>query len=843
MPSRKLAKYRAKRDFAKTTEPSGGVPQPTSGNTYLIQKHAARRLHYDFRLELDGTLKSWAITKGPSLNPTVKRLAVHVEDHPLAYGDFEGTIPKGEYGGGTVMLWDQGSWTPIGDAERGYRKGKLDFELQGKRLKGRWHLVRMHGNRRSDEKRENWLLIKGRDQYANEEDGDAALEEYQTSVVSDRSMESLATGKSKVWKSKEAKEAPASEPAKAKAKPLPKRSKKKPSALAPPKFIAPQLATLVTKPPEGKNWVHEVKFDGYRLEARIDNGEVTLTTRNGNDWTDRFKDVATALATLPCQNAILDGEAVHMAADGTMSFHALQNALSTGKKEDLQFWVFDLLFLDGEDVRHKPLLERKALLNELLKRPPKRIHYSDHFEASGAQVLHQACSASLEGIISKRTDDTYHSGRGESWVKSKCIKEQELVIGGYTTQPKHPGALGALLMGYYDKNDFIFAGKVGTGFSHSEGHALLTKLKKLEQKDPPFKSIPRLARKGAVFAKPELVAHVNFTEWTHDGVMRHPSFQGLREDKPAPEVVREKEKAPPVKKATTSKKQATKAADEVSLTHPDKQLYPGSSITKRDLADYYEKVAPLMLAQIAGRPISLVRCPAGEGKPCFFQRHGAETLSPFVKPVKLPGDKEPYLMIEDARGLTALVQMGVLEIHVWGSNADDPQHPDRLVFDLDPAPDVPFAEVKKAAEDVRNGLKELKLTSFLKTTGGKGLHVVVPFKKSPSWDEAKDFARTYSEAMAKAAPDRFTTNIRKAARTGKIFIDYLRNGEGASAIAAYSTRARKGAPIALPIDWKELKTLKGGDEFHMKDAVKRLKKDPWRAMTTAAIAGQKLPKL
>jgi bifunctional non-homologous end joining protein LigD len=843
MPSRKLANYRAKRDFSRTAEPSGNEPQATAGHAYLIQKHAATRLHYDFRLELDGTLKSWAVTKGPSLNPADKRLAVHVEDHPLAYGDFEGTIPKGEYGGGTVMLWDQGSWSPIGDAEKGYKKGKLDFELHGERLKGRWHLVRMHGNRRGDEKRDNWLLIKGKDQFANEEDGDAALEKYQTSVVSDRSMESLATGKSKVWERKDAKAA-APEPQPAKTKSQPKRAaRKKSTLLAPPEFVAPQLATLVTKPPEGKNWVHEVKFDGYRLEARIDVSQVTLTTRNGNDWTDRFKDLASALATLPCQNALLDGEAVHMAADGTMSFHALQNALSTGKKQDLHFWVFDLLFLNGEDVRDKPLLERKALLKELLKTPPRLIHFSDHFEASGTQVLHQACSASLEGIISKRADDAYHSGRGESWLKSKCIKEQELVIGGYTTQPKHPGALGALLMGYYNKSDFIFAGKVGTGFSHSEGHALLTKLKKLEQKQPAFKSIPRLARKGAVFTKPELVAHVNFTEWTADGVMRHPSFQGLREDTPAPEVVREKEQAPPVKKTSKDKSTAATSADEVTLTHPDKLLYPGSSITKRDLANYYEHVAPLMLAQIAGRPISLVRCPAGEGKPCFFQRHGAESLSPFVKPVKLPGDKEPYLMIEDARGLIALVQMGVLEIHVWGSNAEDPGHPDRLVFDLDPAPDVPFADVKKAAEEVREGLKALKLTSFLKTTGGKGLHVVVPFKKGPSWDEAKSFARSFAEAMATEAPDRFTTNIRKAARTGKIFIDYLRNGEGASAVAAYSTRARKGAPIALPIDWNELKALKGGDAFHMKDAVKRANKDPWRAMTTTAIAGQKLPKL
>jgi bifunctional non-homologous end joining protein LigD len=836
MPPRKLAKYRAKRDFSKTSEPAGDKPIASTGHAYLIQKHAARRLHYDFRLELNGTLKSWAVTKGPSLNPADKRLAVHVEDHPLAYGDFEGTIPKGEYGGGAVMLWDQGSWEPIGDAERDYKKGHLDFELHGKRLKGRWHLVKMHGNRRGDERRENWLLIKGKDQYADE-NGDAAVDKFQRSVVSSRSMESLASGDAKVWKSKET-----LKPETSKRKPaLRKRATKKSTFPAPPEFIAPQLATLVTTPPEGNGWVHEVKFDGYRLEARIEAGHVTLTTRNANDWTDRFKELANQLSKLSCQNALIDGEAVHMGADGSMSFHALQNALSTGKKQDVHFWAFDLLFLDGDDLRDQPLLERKKRLKALLKKPPNSIHYSEHFDEKGATVLHQACAASLEGIISKRANAAYHSGRDERWLKSKCIKEQELVIGGYTTQPKHPGALGALLMGYHEKGEFVFAGKVGTGFSHSEGHALLTKLKAATQKTSPFKAVPSLARRGAVFVKPILVAHVNFTEWTPDGVMRHPSFQGIREDKPAAEVICEKEKAPPVKSSKPAGKKASASTGDVTLTHPDKQLYPGSSITKRDLADYYERIAPLILAHIKGRPISLVRCPAGEGKPCFFQRHGAETLSPFVKPVKLPGDKEPYLMIEDARGLRAFVQMGVLEIHVWGSEADDSQHPDRLVFDLDPAPDVPFQAVKDAAEDVRDHLKELKLTCFVKTTGGKGLHVVVPFKKGPSWDEAKGFARALAETMAKEAPTRYTTNIRKAARTGKIFIDYLRNGEGASAVAPYSTRARKGAPIALPIDWKELKSLKGGDEFHMKDAIRRIKKNPWKSMTTAKVAGQKLP--
>jgi bifunctional non-homologous end joining protein LigD len=832
MPStRKLARYRAKRDFKKTNEPSGRQKR-SSGNSYLIQKHAARRLHYDFRLEMDGVLKSWAVTRGPSLNPEDKRLAVHVEDHPLEYGKFEGTIPKGQYGGGTVMLWDQGDWEPLGDAARGYKKGHLDFELHGKRLKGRWHLVRMHGRRRGDEKRENWLLIKGKDRYADEH-GDKAIERFQKSVVSNRSMEAIA-GAKKVWRSK--KEKLAKEPEK-------KTKIRNRHRQSPPDFIPPQLATLVSDPPKGEGWVHEIKFDGYRLLARLEKGKVRLVTRANNDWTGKFKGICAALSKLDVDNALIDGEAVHLDASNTMSFHGLQQALSEGEQKNIHYYAFDLLFLNGEDLRARPLLERKEVLKKILKKTPTHLHYSEHFAEPGTKVLSHACDIALEGIVSKRADAAYHSGRDELWLKSKCTKEQELVIGGFTGQPKHPGALGALLMGYCRGDDFIYAGKVGTGFSQAEGRSLLKKLSRIKQKTSPFKAVPAAAKRGARFVRPEMVAHINFTEWTADGAMRHPSFQGLREDKPARQIVREKEKPLPKNGKQNGKEKPMRQNSKdaivggVKLTHPDKKLFPGADIAKLDVARYYEKIAPHMLPHMARRPISLVRCPEGEGTPCFFQRHGSETLSPYVKPVRVEKGP-PYLMIEDVRGLIALVQMGVLEIHAWGSKADDPSKPDRLVFDLDPAPGVPWAAVKAAALDVRAKLKLLKLDSFLKATGGKGLHVVVPFQKGPSWKEAKGFARSFAEAMVREKPGNYTVNNRKAARAGKIFIDYLRNGEGASAIALYSTRAKPGAPVAAPVHWKELKQLKSAAAFNMQNVLRYKGGDPWKAINTLR---QKLP--
>ena len=755
---KQLAKYRSKRDFSKTKEPSGEGRTSSGGQTYLIQKHAASRLHYDFRLELDGVLKSWAVTKGPSLNPEDKRLAVHVEDHPLDYGSFEGTIPEGEYGGGTVMLWDQGTWEPIGDVHRSYAKGNLTFELHGKRLKGRWHLVRMRG-RPGEGKKENWLLIKGKDEYANAE-GDSAIETHTTSVVSRKSMEGIAGGAGKSWsrqgakrKSKaEATEAVAALKKKVRARP------ERPSKPDAPKeeavFVAPQLATLVSKPPSGENWVHEIKFDGYRLLAVINDEGVRLFTRAANDWSDRFPPLVDDLAKLKVQSAIIDGEAVHAETDGTFSFHSLQNALSTGKLDRLKYFAFDLLHLNGEDLRSKPLLERKALLAKLLTKAPPDIQYSEHFAETGEQVLHHACHLALEGIISKRADAPYRSGRTEGWLKSKCIKEQEMVIGGYTEQPKHPGMLGALLVGYFEKDALRFAGKVGTGFTHQEGRDLLKKLKSIAADRPPFVSVPSDARRGAKFVTPKLVAHVNFGEWTPDGKLRHPSFQGLREDKPAREVTREKEKplaavkekgavAKPAKRVLPSR--ASKRNDDdkvvagITITHPDRVLWPERDITKLDLARYYAAIAPRLLKQAGNRPMSLVRCPQGDVGHCFFQRHAGEGMSDHVKGIKVEGHGEgkPYIYIDDAAGLVSLVQMGTIELHVWNATVDAVKTPDRIIFDLDPAPDVAFDRVKDAAREVRDNLKSLGLTSFLKTTGGKGLHVVVPFKPGPAWDRGQ----------------------------------------------------------------------------------------------------------
>jgi bifunctional non-homologous end joining protein LigD len=839
---RKLTVYRAKRDFHKTSEPAGKVGR-VAGHSYLIQKHAARRLHYDFRLEMDGVLKSWAVTRGPSLDPADKRLAVHVEDHPLAYGKFEGTIPQGEYGGGTVMLWDRGSWTPVGDPRHGYEKGHLSFDLQGERLKGRWHLVRM-GGKASGKRKENWLLIKAHDEHAREGKGDYALEHHLGSVSTHRSMQQIASGKSKRWTSDRASDAHAPP------KPKKKTARGRRPARMPPDFVPLQLATLSDHPPKGEAWVHEIKFDGYRLLARIEGSDTRLVTRAHNDWTDKFSSIAEALGGLRCRNALLDGELVNQDPEGGMTFHGLQQALSEDRQEGFQYYVFDLLFLDGEDLRDRPLLERKALLEKLLKRTPRQIHYSRHFTAAGDEVLAQACDIALEGIVSKRADRPYHPGRSLDWMKSKCIQEQEIVIGGYTTQPKHPGILGALLTGYREGGRLMYSGKVGTGFSQDDATQVLKRLKGLHRKSSPFAYVPTAARRSACWVDPKLVAQVNFSEWTADGRMRHPSFQGLREDKPAGEVVREKPKSPsstrrkvhmarPKTKPKVSKREGTSIAG-IVLSHPDKLLYPDQGISKRDLAEYYVKIAPRLLPHVAGRPISMMRCPGGEGSSCFFQRHAGEGSSPHLKAVKVEGrgKGEPYVTITDVAGLVSLVQRDVLEIHVWGSEGRAPARPDRLVFDFDPAPDVKFAAVKKAALQMRGILKGLGLESFLKTTGGKGLHVVVPFDKGPGWDEVKDFSRHIAQAVAEHDPAHFTINSRKDVRGGRIFIDYLRNGLGASAIAPYSTRARPGAPVALPLRWQELSRLRSGSQFTLKDALRRMRADPWAKLATTR---QRLP--
>jgi bifunctional non-homologous end joining protein LigD len=850
-----LERYQAKRDFTRTAEPRGSAPKASGTELrYLIQKHAARRLHYDFRLELDGTLKSWAVTKGPSLNPADKRLAVHVEDHPLEYGSFEGTIPQGQYGGGTVMLWDEGTWEPIGDAAKAYSKGRLSFILNGKRLKGEWHLVRM-GSRAKDGKRDNWLLIKSRDRYANEDNGDRALERYQKSAASNRSMEAIAKGK-KEWTSKGSTTKATSAPRAKKTKRSNPKERASADEKAPPAFIAPELATLVSDPPSGDSWVHEIKFDGYRALCRIADGRVKLLTRNNKDWTDKFKFIADQMAELDISNSILDGEITTIDESGAMSFSALQQALGNHAQDKLHYYLFDALYLHGEDLRDKPLLERKEALRALIPSGHTSLHYSEHFVQPGPDVLQHACHIALEGIISKRAESPYQSGRNDAWLKSKCVNEQEFVIGGYTRQPKHPDRLAALLIGVYDKKQLIFAGKVGTGFDRKESSRLLKVLGPLEQRAAPFANVPNEAKRQAIWVKPTLVAQVNFAEWTRDNVLRHPSYQGLREDKPTEQVTRETRKrlvgGTNGKGDRMAKVHKTKKADlpvkpnviaGVALTHPEKVLYPEQNLTKQDLAEYYEQVAGWMLPHVAGRPISLVRFPAGEGKPCFFQRHGGEGKAKAIHEVDIDVDSRAYITIDNLEGLISLVQMGVLEIHVWGCRADKADQPDRIVFDFDPHEDVPWETVKDAAREMRQRLKKLELESFLKTTGGKGLHVVAPIARKPDWPTVKDFAHKLAQQMAGDAPELFTTNSRKAERKGRIFIDYLRNDKTASAIAPYSTRAREGASIAVPLAWEELAKLPNAHSFTIERVEKRLKalkSDPWKDIEDLR---QSLPKL
>lgn len=839
MASRKLALYNKKRDFKKTAEPSGTVSHSQSQRSFLVQKHVATRLHYDFRLEMGGVLKSWAVTRGPSLNPNDKRLAVEVEDHPVSYGGFEGIIPKGEYGGGTVMMWDEGTWEPLGDPAKDLKAGHLKFRLHGKRLQGEWVLVRMKP-RPQDKGRHNWLLIKHEDAYSKTGKAEVFLAKNNTSITSKRSMEEIASAADRQWKSKPNAHSTAGT--------SPPIGKKQPSGSRL-KFIAPQLATLVDAMPSGDTWVHEVKFDGYRTLAYIENGRVRMYTRNGLDWTEKFGAVPAALAKLKVKNAILDGELVAINADGITSFAELKTELS-GTGKNLSYYAFDLLHLNGKDLTNDPLRVRKEKLEALLKKQTiAKVFYSEHFTQAG-NFLDKACALGLEGVISKEADAPYRSGRGKSWVKTKCHKRQEFVVGGYTKSSTGTAMIGSLLLGYYEGKDFVYAGRVGTGFDQKTARSLYKALKALERTAMPYTRYSDQGRRGTgwkrgvQWVEPRLVCEVEFTEWTKEGALRHPSFQGLREDKPAKEITRDipqtlHQKNPrAVKKVPPQKSQSS-----VPLTHPDKVLFSPEGYTKQDLSNYYAAVEKWMLPHVVNRPLSLVRCPSGSQKHCFFQRHSGEGLSKHITPLPLYAKEEPYLMIEDAAGLQALVQMSVLEIHQWGSHADSWQQPDMLVFDLDPDPSVDFAAVKKAALELRKHLASIKLKSFVKTTGGKGLHVVVPIRPEQKWDEVKQFAREFCEAVADAAPERYTTNIRKAQRKGRIFLDYLRNGETATAIAPYSSRARKGAPVAVPLRWSELPKVKSGDQWTIRTLPKRLaqlKSDPWKDLLKTK---QSLPRL
>ena len=839
-----LSTYRAKRDFALTSEPAGkGAAAAGAGLRFVIQRHDATRLHYDFRLELDGVFKSWAVTRGPSLDPHDKRLAVEVEDHPLDYGDFEGTIPKGQYGGGTVQLWDRGYWIPEGDPHEGLKRGDLKFRLDGERLGGSWVLVRMRWDKKGG-KRTNWLLIKHRDKAATEGNGDKILKDPK-SIASGRTLKEIALGTGKaptpfmsrknkttagaIWNSKESAEKNA--PKKAKGA-QPKKVGRMPA------FVEPQLCKLVERAPSGAGWAHEVKFDGYRLQLRVEDGEATLRTRKGLDWTRKFPVIAEAAAALP--DCMIDGEACALDHHGAPDFAALQAALSEGDSKNLIFFAFDLLFAEGLDLRGMPLSERKDALRTLVAATNAKmqtLRYVDHFETGGDAVLQSACKMHLEGIVSKQLDAPYKSGRGHSWVKAKCRAGHEVVIGGWTSEGKK---LRSLLAGVHRGRKLVYVGRVGTGFSEKVMREVLPKLKAVESKKSPFDAAASPPHESNMhWANPDLVAEIEFGGWTGAGNVRQAAFKGLREDKPADEVEAEKPASPAkTKTAKPVARQAAKACDPgmimgVSISHPDKLLWPADKVSKLDLAKYFEEVGHWMLPHIKGRPCSIVRTPDGiDGKQKFFQRHAMAGGSHLFETVKVKGDKQPYLQIDRVEGLVAAAQMGATELHPWNCQPDRPELPGRLVFDLDPAPDVKFVDVIKGALEVREKLEALGLKTFCKTTGGKGLHVVVPLtadKKSPDWDAAKLFAKEICRRIAAREPERYVLNMAKKERTGRIFLDYLRNDKTATAVAPLSPRARAGAPVSMPIEWKQVKPGLDPMAFTVGTAPALLKKGkPWR---------------
>ncbi|MEK1930580.1 MAG: DNA ligase D, partial [Pararhizobium sp.] len=829
MGSDKLLTYKQKRDFELTKEPSGAAKIKSSDrHRFVIQKHDATRLHYDLRLEFDGVFKSWAVTKGPSLDPHDKRLAVEVEDHPLDYGDFEGTIPKGQYGGGTVMLWDRGYWTPEGSKspQTALAKGDFKFTLEGARLHGSFVLVRMRNDRERG-KRTNWLLIKHRDEFSVEKNGTAILEEHQTSVASGRTMAAIASGKGRkpkpfmvqgstvgadaVWDSKRGL---AADERKATARDTKKPGSAKRAKSVMPDFIAPQLCETRQRPPSADGWLHEIKFDGYRIQLRIENGEVALKTRKGLDWTAKYRAIAESAARLP--DAIMDGEICALDENGAPDFAALQAALSEGKTDVLVYFAFDLLFSGNEDLRSLPLTERKERLAVLLAdAADARLRFVEHFENGGEAVLRSACRLSLEGIVSKQAKAPYRSGRTDTWTKSKCRAGHEVVIGAYA---KTNGKFRSLLVGAYRGNHLVYIGRVGTGYSTSKVGALLPKLRALETTKSPFtgKGAPQKDA-NIVWVKPERVAEIEFAGWTSDGLVRQAAFKGLREDKPASEVTIERPASPSTtgvsdpeapRPAKTYRKGGKIDVMGVLISNPDKPLWPdanGAPVTKVELAQYYEAVGPWLINHIKGRPCSIIRAPDGIGGEQFFQRHAMQGISNLLELATVFGDKKPYLQIDRVEGLAAVAQIAAVELHPWNCEPHQPEVPGRLIFDLDPGPEVAFSQVVEAAREIRDRLEALGLVSFCKTTGGKGLHVVTPLAAAKgtklTWVEAKGFAHDVCQQMARDNPELYLITMAKNRRTGRIFLDYLRNDRMSTAVAPLSPRARPGATVSMPLNW------------------------------------------
>ena len=820
-----LAEYNAKRDFTRTREPAGKAGKSGKDSIFMVQKHDATRLHWDLRLEADGVLKSWAVTKGPSLDPDIKRLAVRTEDHPMDYATFEGTIPADEYGGGTVMLWDRGTWHPIeGKSSDDIEEGHLHFVLDGERMKGEWLLIRMKPKK--GEKRENWLLRKLDDEYAQE--GDALVEQALTSVDTGRSMAEIAAGREpdKATGEDEAVE-PLAEMKHA------RRGKK---AGKPPKFAKPQLATLVDEVPTGNGWMHEIKFDGYRALIAVAGDKVTVWTRNQKDWTEKFGPLVEAIAALDLPPALIDGEIVALDKDGNPDFSTLQSVLkrghgSQGPKDKLAFFAFDLLQMDGEDLTGHSNIERKERLEALLRDTEPPIHVAEHIIGAGEKLYAQMCDAGQEGIIAKRIDAPYRHSRTKSWVKVKCVQRQEFIVVGWSESSAKARPFASLLLATKDGEDLIYRGKVGTGFDSEDLDRLGSKLDRIERKTPPL-DVPKAEARKAHWVTPNLVAEIAYAELTAEGRVRHASFLGLRQDKEAKDVGDER------------KNTAPSPAASVEISSRDRVIFPDSGETKGDLADYYEAIAPLMLPFAAERPLSLVRCPQGRAKKCFFQKHDNGGFGDGVKAVPIKekdGGTEDYLFVSDARGLLQCVQMGTIEFHGWGARTGAVEKPDRMVFDLDPDEGLDFADVREAAMDLRKHLADIGLSSFAMVTGGKGVHVVVPLTPGHSWDANKSFSERFAKALAQAEPDRFTATMSKEKRKGRIFIDWLRNQRGSTAVMPYSARAREGAPVAAPVAWNELKKLDNARGFTIGDAKRLHDRAQSKTLAGWGFADQRLP--
>ena len=815
--SEALAPYRRKRDFKKTPEPHQVGRAGRGAHAFVVQKHHARQLHYDFRLELDGTLKSWAVPKGPCLDPTVKRMAVHVEDHPVSYADFEGTIPPRQYGAGTVIVWDRGEWEAEGDARRGLAEGKLKFELHGDKLRGHWTLVRMRGK---GEKQEPWLLIKEQDAEARPLADYDVVEAEPDSVLTGRDVDhppDLSYGR---------KAEPAKPPTARKA------AAPKPRRATLPERLEPELATLASSPPPvPEDWLYELKYDGYRVLARIEGDAVRCITRNGNDWTSKLPALAKSLAQLPTRSAWLDGEIVVAGKNGAPDFQALQNAFDRRATADIVYWLFDAPFLDGEDLRALPVEERRARLAKLLgKAPPAGLRLSEAFDATPRELLASTAELGFEGIIGKRKGSAYVSRRSPDWIKLKNQRRQEFAIGGHTAPKGSRTGFGSLLLGVYDDSGRLqYCGNVGTGFDTGRLADIKAKLDRLASDECPFEKRP--AGVKAQWVQPKLVAEIAFGEWTRDGRVRHAVFQGLRSDKPASQIRREQAQPPA---AIRQAQEASPTMKALNITNAQRVIDKTSGVTKGELVAYYDQVGELMLPHLKGRPVALVRAPEGVGGELFFQKHasrnemqGVKLLDPALDP-----DHEPLLQIDSVRGLLSAAQMNVLELHTWNATSNAIDRPDRFTLDLDPGEGVEWATMQEATLLVQTLLDELALPAFLKTSGGKGMHVVVPIRRHYGWDAVKGFAQALVIHLAETIPERFVAKSGPRNRVGKIFVDYLRNGFGATTVSAWSVRARPGLGVSVPIEWDELPMLQSAAQWTVRTIGERLAvgNEPWAAM-------------